>query len=195
MQKATAVMNLDEFRFRVRGSVWVQNLPGTSEHGVLCAKPGTGSDPQAAKELVLEVIREKDGEFRSGRSDFGGRLGGTNLDVRPAPGSRTRTGPPSPRLANPRSNLSTGSGSEVRRRHRDWQERRDDQEDPERRRGQSSVQSRSGNRWKRVLNCSVLNKSKLPLQTIIIINVPIIDPFLVLKTEAECLVLVLVLCV
>ncbi|XP_027873316.1 far upstream element-binding protein 3-like isoform X4 [Xiphophorus couchianus] len=36
---------------------------------------------QAAKELVLEVIREKDGEFRSGRSDFGGRLGGTNLDV------------------------------------------------------------------------------------------------------------------
>lgn len=36
---------------------------------------------QAAKELVLEVIREKDGDFRSGRSDFGGRLGGTSLDV------------------------------------------------------------------------------------------------------------------
>uniref|UniRef100_A0A3Q3BGM0 Far upstream element-binding protein 3-like n=1 Tax=Kryptolebias marmoratus TaxID=37003 RepID=A0A3Q3BGM0_KRYMA len=36
---------------------------------------------QAARELVLEVIREKDGDFRSGRSDFGGRLGGTNLDV------------------------------------------------------------------------------------------------------------------
>uniref|UniRef100_A0A3Q2CIG2 Far upstream element-binding protein 3-like n=1 Tax=Cyprinodon variegatus TaxID=28743 RepID=A0A3Q2CIG2_CYPVA len=36
---------------------------------------------QAAKELVLEVIREKDGDFRAGRSDFGGRLGGTSLDV------------------------------------------------------------------------------------------------------------------
>uniref|UniRef100_A0A8C6VWN8 K Homology domain-containing protein n=1 Tax=Nothobranchius furzeri TaxID=105023 RepID=A0A8C6VWN8_NOTFU len=36
---------------------------------------------QAARELVLEVIREKDGDFRSGRNDFGGRLGGTNLDV------------------------------------------------------------------------------------------------------------------
>lgn len=38
---------------------------------------------QAARELVLEVIREKDGDFRSGRSDFGVRLGGTSLDVRP----------------------------------------------------------------------------------------------------------------
>uniref|UniRef100_A0A8C7XTX3 K Homology domain-containing protein n=1 Tax=Oryzias sinensis TaxID=183150 RepID=A0A8C7XTX3_9TELE len=36
---------------------------------------------QAARELVLEVIREKDGDFRSGRSDFGVRLGGTSLDV------------------------------------------------------------------------------------------------------------------
>ncbi|XP_039902587.1 far upstream element-binding protein 3-like isoform X1 [Pelmatolapia mariae] len=36
---------------------------------------------QAARELVLEVIREKDGDFRSGRSDFGARLGGTSLDV------------------------------------------------------------------------------------------------------------------
>uniref|UniRef100_A0A672GYH8 K Homology domain-containing protein n=1 Tax=Salarias fasciatus TaxID=181472 RepID=A0A672GYH8_SALFA len=36
---------------------------------------------QAARELVLEVIREKDGDFRPGRGDFGGRLGGTNLDV------------------------------------------------------------------------------------------------------------------
>ncbi|MED6247120.1 Far upstream element-binding protein 3, partial [Ataeniobius toweri] len=36
---------------------------------------------QAAKELVLEVIRDRDGDFRSGRSDFGGRLGGTSLDV------------------------------------------------------------------------------------------------------------------
>lgn len=37
---------------------------------------------QAARELVLEVIREKDGDFRSGRNDFSARLGGTNLDVR-----------------------------------------------------------------------------------------------------------------
>ncbi|KAM9392644.1 far upstream element-binding protein 3-like isoform 2-T2 [Pholidichthys leucotaenia] len=36
---------------------------------------------QAARELVLEVIREKDGDFRSGRGDFGGRLGGSSLDV------------------------------------------------------------------------------------------------------------------
>ncbi|XP_054629744.1 far upstream element-binding protein 3-like isoform X2 [Dunckerocampus dactyliophorus] len=36
---------------------------------------------QAAKELVLEVIRDKDADFRSGRSDFSARLGGTNLDV------------------------------------------------------------------------------------------------------------------
>ncbi|XP_044053374.1 far upstream element-binding protein 3-like isoform X16 [Siniperca chuatsi] len=37
---------------------------------------------QAARELVLEVIREKDGgDFRSGRNDFSARLGGTNLDV------------------------------------------------------------------------------------------------------------------
>ena len=40
---------------------------------------------QAARELVLEVIREKDGDFRSGRSDFGSRLGGTSLDVRNVP--------------------------------------------------------------------------------------------------------------
>ncbi|CAK6980549.1 far upstream element-binding protein 3-like isoform X2 [Scomber scombrus] len=36
---------------------------------------------QAARELVLEVIREKDGDFRSGRNDFTARLGGTSLDV------------------------------------------------------------------------------------------------------------------
>uniref|UniRef100_A0A8C4DNI6 K Homology domain-containing protein n=1 Tax=Dicentrarchus labrax TaxID=13489 RepID=A0A8C4DNI6_DICLA len=36
---------------------------------------------QAARELVLEVIREKDGDFRSGRNDFSARLGGANLDV------------------------------------------------------------------------------------------------------------------
>ncbi|XP_077456685.1 far upstream element-binding protein 3-like [Stigmatopora argus] len=36
---------------------------------------------QVAKELVLEVIREKDADFRSGRSDFSSRLGGTSLDV------------------------------------------------------------------------------------------------------------------
>ncbi|XP_029365516.1 far upstream element-binding protein 3-like isoform X2 [Echeneis naucrates] len=36
---------------------------------------------QAARELVLEVIREKDGDFRSGRNDFSARLGGTSLDV------------------------------------------------------------------------------------------------------------------
>ncbi|XP_027143057.1 far upstream element-binding protein 3-like isoform X8 [Larimichthys crocea] len=38
---------------------------------------------QAARELVLEVIREKDGDFRSGRNDFSSRLGGTNLDSVP----------------------------------------------------------------------------------------------------------------
>lgn len=31
---------------------------------------------------MLEVIREKDGDFRSGRNDFGARLGGSSLDVR-----------------------------------------------------------------------------------------------------------------
>uniref|UniRef100_A0A672YHW0 Far upstream element-binding protein 3-like n=1 Tax=Sphaeramia orbicularis TaxID=375764 RepID=A0A672YHW0_9TELE len=36
---------------------------------------------QAARELVLEVIREKDGDFRSGRNDFTARLGGASLDV------------------------------------------------------------------------------------------------------------------
>ncbi|KAM8885350.1 far upstream element-binding protein 3-like isoform 3-T3 [Spinachia spinachia] len=36
---------------------------------------------QAARELVLEVIREKDGDFRSGRNDFSTRLGGASLDV------------------------------------------------------------------------------------------------------------------
>ncbi|KAM8866499.1 far upstream element-binding protein 3-like [Synchiropus picturatus] len=36
---------------------------------------------QAARELVLEVIRDKDGDFRSGRSDFSARLGGTSIDV------------------------------------------------------------------------------------------------------------------
>uniref|UniRef100_A0A7N8YLJ0 Far upstream element-binding protein 3-like n=1 Tax=Mastacembelus armatus TaxID=205130 RepID=A0A7N8YLJ0_9TELE len=36
---------------------------------------------QAARELVLEVIREKDGDFRSGRNDFSARLGGTSVDV------------------------------------------------------------------------------------------------------------------
>ncbi|XP_075881651.1 far upstream element-binding protein 3-like isoform X3 [Nelusetta ayraudi] len=38
---------------------------------------------QAARELVLEVIRDKDGDFRSGRSDFSARLGGANLDAPP----------------------------------------------------------------------------------------------------------------
>ncbi|XP_038559230.1 far upstream element-binding protein 3-like isoform X7 [Micropterus salmoides] len=38
---------------------------------------------QAARELVLEVIREKDGDFRSGRNDFSARLGGANLDSVP----------------------------------------------------------------------------------------------------------------
>ena len=38
---------------------------------------------QAARELVLEVIRDKDqGDFRSGRNDFTARLGGATLDVR-----------------------------------------------------------------------------------------------------------------
>ncbi|XP_034548925.1 far upstream element-binding protein 3-like isoform X6 [Notolabrus celidotus] len=38
---------------------------------------------QAARELVLEVIREKDGDFRAGRNDFSARLGGTSLDSVP----------------------------------------------------------------------------------------------------------------
>ncbi|XP_067088033.1 far upstream element-binding protein 3-like [Osmerus mordax] len=37
---------------------------------------------QQARELVLEIIREKDqGDFRSGRNDFNPRLGGSTLDV------------------------------------------------------------------------------------------------------------------
>ncbi|XP_069039322.1 far upstream element-binding protein 3 isoform X2 [Lepisosteus oculatus] len=37
---------------------------------------------QQARELVAEIIRDKDqGDFRSGRSDFGSRLGGSSLDV------------------------------------------------------------------------------------------------------------------
>ncbi|XP_028664377.2 far upstream element-binding protein 3 isoform X1 [Erpetoichthys calabaricus] len=37
---------------------------------------------QQAREMVMEMIREKDqGDFRSGRSDFGSRLGGSSLDV------------------------------------------------------------------------------------------------------------------
>ncbi|KAJ8285659.1 hypothetical protein GJAV_G00029480 [Gymnothorax javanicus] len=37
---------------------------------------------QQARELVLEIIREKDqGDFRLGRSDFASRLGGSSLDV------------------------------------------------------------------------------------------------------------------
>ncbi|XP_069039323.1 far upstream element-binding protein 3 isoform X3 [Lepisosteus oculatus] len=36
---------------------------------------------QQARELVAEIIRDKDqGDFRSGRSDFGSRLGGSSLD-------------------------------------------------------------------------------------------------------------------
>ncbi|XP_036436601.1 far upstream element-binding protein 3 isoform X1 [Colossoma macropomum] len=37
---------------------------------------------QQARELVVEIIREKDqGDFRTGRGDFGSRLGGSSLDV------------------------------------------------------------------------------------------------------------------
>ncbi|XP_066568725.1 far upstream element-binding protein 3 isoform X1 [Amia ocellicauda] len=37
---------------------------------------------QQARELVVEIIRDKDqGDFRGGRSDFGSRLGGSSLDV------------------------------------------------------------------------------------------------------------------
>ncbi|XP_036385075.1 far upstream element-binding protein 3 isoform X3 [Megalops cyprinoides] len=37
---------------------------------------------QQARELVVEIIRDKDqGDFRAGRSDFGSRLGGSSLDV------------------------------------------------------------------------------------------------------------------
>lgn len=49
---------------------------------------------QQARELVAEIIREKDqGDFRSGRSDFGSRLG-SSIDVRlrSAP-ARFRDGP------------------------------------------------------------------------------------------------------
>uniref|UniRef100_A0A4W4GHQ9 K Homology domain-containing protein n=1 Tax=Electrophorus electricus TaxID=8005 RepID=A0A4W4GHQ9_ELEEL len=37
---------------------------------------------QQARELVVEIIREKDqGDFRTGRGDFGSRLGGSSVDV------------------------------------------------------------------------------------------------------------------
>ncbi|KAJ8286826.1 hypothetical protein GJAV_G00043740 [Gymnothorax javanicus] len=37
---------------------------------------------QQARELVVEIIREKDqGDFRAGRNDFGSRLGGSSIDV------------------------------------------------------------------------------------------------------------------
>uniref|UniRef100_A0A6Q2YMS9 K Homology domain-containing protein n=1 Tax=Esox lucius TaxID=8010 RepID=A0A6Q2YMS9_ESOLU len=37
---------------------------------------------QQARELVIEIIRDKDqGDFRSGRNDFASRLGGSTLDV------------------------------------------------------------------------------------------------------------------
>ncbi|CAB1332746.1 unnamed protein product [Coregonus sp. 'balchen'] len=37
---------------------------------------------QQARELVVEIIRDKDqGDFRAGRGDFGSRLGGSSLDV------------------------------------------------------------------------------------------------------------------
>ncbi|XP_067114673.1 far upstream element-binding protein 3 isoform X2 [Osmerus mordax] len=37
---------------------------------------------QQARELVVEIIRDKDqGDFRAGRGDFGARLGGSSLDV------------------------------------------------------------------------------------------------------------------
>ena len=55
---------------------------------VQCEVPGLVYAPpllilQAARELVLEVIRDKDqGDFRSGRNDFTARLGGATLDVR-----------------------------------------------------------------------------------------------------------------
>lgn len=64
----------------------VQNL-GLRSVGSVCSASLTQFVVlvQAARELVLEVIREKDGDFRSGRSDFGGRLGGANLDVRRSP--------------------------------------------------------------------------------------------------------------
>lgn len=38
---------------------------------------------QQARELVLDIIREKDqGDFRLGRNDFASRLGTSSLDVR-----------------------------------------------------------------------------------------------------------------
>lgn len=37
---------------------------------------------QQARELVVEIIRDKDqGDFRASRGDFGSRLGGSSLDV------------------------------------------------------------------------------------------------------------------
>ncbi|XP_061119052.1 far upstream element-binding protein 3 isoform X2 [Conger conger] len=37
---------------------------------------------QQARELVVEIIRDKDqGDFRAGRNDFGSRLGGSSIDV------------------------------------------------------------------------------------------------------------------
>lgn len=41
------------------------------------------SPSQQARELVIEIIRDKyQGDFRSGRNDFASRLGGSTLDVR-----------------------------------------------------------------------------------------------------------------
>lgn len=84
---------------------------------------------QAARELVLEVIREKDGDFRSGRSDFGGRLGGANLDVRSSPTNARHIFSTSKPLIQVPS--VSGRRPQVRRGHRDWPKRRDDQEDSE----------------------------------------------------------------
>lgn len=93
---------------------------------------------QAAKELVLEVIREKDGDFRSGRSDFGGRLGGTNLDVSWKTNTTCFLLLSEP-LTRVRSDLFSGSGSQVCCRNRDRQKRRNDQEDSKRCRSPNPV--------------------------------------------------------
>lgn len=99
---------------------------------------------QQARELVVEIIREKDqGDFRSGRSDFGSRLG-SSIDVRArsAPASfRAEMKPHRPRVYCWFTHA--GGSAQIRSGNRHRQKRRDDQEDSERCRSQDPVQARS----------------------------------------------------
>lgn len=85
---------------------------------------------QQARELVVKLIRDKDqGDFRTGRAEFGSKMGGTSLDVRHLSACfLLMCKPLKCKIFNcPVCPCYQGCSTKICSWHNHWQERRDDQ--------------------------------------------------------------------